>query len=166
MTKKSDNEQIEVTGWFQPHRAVVWDGYVTDPLTGETAKEPSLTKQAHKDECDINNIVKAFNATGVLNHLKTAEQAGVFTDLPDPFSYQDALNLTIQAQHSFSQLPSDIRARFGNDPAQFLAFTGDPANAQELINMGLATERPSPTPTAAPTPLNTESVSNPPPKAD
>lgn len=149
------DKHVEYIGWFQPHTPVNWDGYVTDPLTGETKKEPSMTKQAHKDECDINNIVKRFMQTGVIDHLKTAEQAGVFADLPDPFSYQDALNLTIAAQRSFDTLPSDIRARFGNDPAQFLAFTGDPANQAELITMGLATDnRPPSTPPVTTPPLN------------
>lgn len=42
--------------------------------------EESLTLQAHKDECDVNNIVARFNATRVLPHLRTD---GIYEDVSE-----------------------------------------------------------------------------------
>ena len=59
---------------------------------------------------------------------------GDFTAAPN---YQESLNLMIEARESFMQLPAKIRSRFQNDPGQFVDFTSDPANSEELRKMGL-----------------------------
>jgi len=96
---------------------------------------PSRTKQASKDECDVNNIVKKYTQSGVLTHVRMSQpQYGDFTQVAD---YQTALNAVMQAQETFSQLPPKIRARFGNDPGQFLEFMEDPKNDAESRHLGL-----------------------------
>lgn len=100
--------------------------------------DPSLTKQAMKDECDINKIVARFTKSGVLPDLKDNPMYG---DFSDSVSYFDALQLVITAQDQFNGLSADVRARFGNDPAQFLAFAEDPSNQEEMVRLGLATVR-------------------------
>lgn len=100
---------------------------------------PSLTKQAHKDECDINRIVRRYDQTGVWEHVKSFEP--VYASL-EPFDYQESMNKVIAAQEAFDALPSVVRKRFENDPAQFLAFAQDPDNALEMVKMGLAESRP------------------------
>jgi len=66
--------------------------------------------------------------------IKTNPQYGEFADLPD---YQSALELVRHANEQFNALTSRQRERFGNDPERFLAFTGDPANAEEMAKLGL-----------------------------
>lgn len=147
MSKKPFNFVPDVVGWYQPHIAVDWDGLVPDPKTGELVKEPSMTKQSFKEECDINNIVKRFEATGIIDHLNNRAREGMYVDLPDALDFQASLNLVAQAEAAFNSLSADLRARFDNNPEAFLAFTGDPANQEEMIALGLAVDtRPPPKP--------------------
>ena len=97
---------------------------------------PSLTKQVYAAECDINNIMRKYERTGLLQHVNQYEgQYGDFTETPA--SYHEAMNIVVAADEMFQTVPSQIRARFGNDPGAFLAFVDDPANEQEMRNLGL-----------------------------
>lgn len=98
--------------------------------------KPSMTKQSFKNECDINSIMRKWKVTGVLPHAR--DVAGQYGDFSDIMDYQTALNAVISANDNFMSLPAKLRARFYNDPAQFLKFCDDPANAGELIALGLA----------------------------
>lgn len=103
---------------------------------------PSKTKQAFKDECDINNIVKKLDQGIPLNDLiKQNPQYGDFSDVP---TYQESLNRVIFANEQFAALPSAVRDRFHNEPSEFLEFASNPENLPELVKMGLAVERPVP----------------------
>lgn len=130
---------MAILGWYRPHEAVNWTGEVYDVKTKKMVKEPSMTKQEFKDECDVNNIIKEFSVTGMAQHL--SQRPELFEDLPQPFELQDALNMAAQAQASFMAVPAKIRAQFENDPVAFMAFVHDPANQQQLIEWGLAKER-------------------------
>lgn len=99
----------------------------------------SRTKQSFKDECDVNLVMKRFERTGVLDHLNEFQgQYGDFTDVPQ--SYHEAVNQVMAAQDMFMTVPPRIRAMFENDPGQFLAFVQDPANLEEMVQLGLATQ--------------------------
>ena len=37
----------------------------------------------------------------------------------------------------FEELPSKTRAKFNNDPGEFIKFVNNPMNAQEIYDMGL-----------------------------
>lgn len=146
-----------VHGFYRPHKRVSEDGAIIDPRTGELTYPPTMTKQAHRDECDINNILKQYRLTGIVRHISAKAAQGAYQDLPDPMEFQDALHMVMRAEESFETLPSSVRARFGNDPTAFLEFTSNPANAAELVELGLATrspdqEPPPPGPGAAPAP--------------
>lgn len=96
---------------------------------------PSLTHQSFKDECDIGNIMKRYLRTGVLTHLTSLQaRYGDLSNLPD---YHTALNTVIQAQDSFDALPAVIRARFFNDPGQFMDFVSNPENRDEMVKLGM-----------------------------
>jgi len=97
----------------------------------------SRTKQSFKEECNINNIMKRYEKTGVVNHL--AETQGNYGSYIDAPSYHAAMSQICRANEMFGLLPSKVRYRFDNDPARFLAFVHDPENAAELVEMGLAT---------------------------
>lgn len=96
----------------------------------------SMTKQSFKRECDINVLLAKYRKTGFIDHL--AKHSGDYADLPAGQSYHDAMNLVLDAQESFMQLPSEIRNMFKNNPAEFLDFVDDPANAEKLVELGLA----------------------------
>lgn len=96
---------------------------------------PTLTKQSFKDECDVNNIMKKFEKTGLLTH--TTKYQGKYADFTKVTDYQSALNTVIEANDAFDSLPSKLRARFANDPAEFLAFVENPNNREEAKKLGL-----------------------------
>lgn len=118
-------------------------------------EDPSLTHQSFKAECDIRNIMKRYKKTGVLTHLTSmTPQYFDASVVPD---YQESLNLVIQAQESFDSLPSEWRKRFNNDPAQFLAFTSDESNLNEMVKLGMI----NPLPKEAEKPLEEGSANSP-----
>lgn len=98
--------------------------------------QPSLAKQAFKKECDINAIMSRYEKSGLIAHVNRYQgDYGDFTDKPE---YQEALNKVISAQEMFMTLPAKVRARFGNDPGEFLAFVEDEKNVPEMVKLGLA----------------------------
>ena len=101
------------------------------PLTGF---EPTRTKQSEAKATNINNIIKQYEKTGV---LPTIGRDAVFMDVSAAPDYMTALNLITQADAMFMQLPAELRARFDNEPAQFLDWTSDPANRDEMRELGL-----------------------------
>lgn len=97
--------------------------------------EISMTKQSFAKECDINSIMAKYQKTGLIDHVNKYEgRYGDFTNVSD---YQTSLNAVMAAQDEFLSLPSSLRARFANDPAQFLHFVHDENNREEAINLGL-----------------------------
>lgn len=128
-----------VVGFYIPgDRSSDFDGM--DPQTGEFP--PSMTKQEFVEECDINNIIRAFSLTRQITHINAQAAQGAFLDLPDAPDFQAGLNDVIRAQQAFAALPSMVRNRFENDPGQFLAFMDDPANNAEIVQLGLGTSVP------------------------
>lgn len=97
------------------------------------------TKQAHKDECDVNKIVKRFEKTGVLAH--TAATQAAYGDF-SPIEYRDAVEIVMKADNAFYELPARVRARFGNDPQAFLEACENPAMRDELEALGLLDKAP------------------------
>lgn len=98
------------------------------------AENSGRTQQHFKDECDVNNIMKKYEKTGVLPQL---QGTGLYGDYSDPVDFQEALNTVNQATEQFENLPAKVRERFDNDPRKFLEFTGDARNREELGEMGL-----------------------------
>lgn len=102
--------------------------------------EPTLTKQSFKDECDINNILKKYKKTGLIEHVN--KYKGEYGDYIDAPTYQDAQNRIIEAQDMFMSLPAEIRDKFMNDAAYFLEFVHDPKNETAMVELGLAKPKP------------------------
>lgn len=94
----------------------------------------SRTVQSAAKECDINTIVKRFHLTGQLPQGLAVPK---YQDFDGVFDFQSAMNVVRQAAESFMKLPADIRARFHNDPQEFLEFHSKPENAQEVKEMGV-----------------------------
>lgn len=94
-----------------------------------------ITKQSHKAECDIHNILKQYQRTGIITHVQNARPT--YTDLPSDMDYQNALNTMIAAEAAFNDLPARVRANWNNDPAAFLAAFSDPDQEAKLRDYGL-----------------------------
>lgn len=140
-----------VTGWYLPgDRRDDFRNEKVHPITGEVTTPPSMTKQEFVSESDINNIIREYSITGQINHIAAKAAQGAYLDLPPPTDFQESLNLVMRAEEAFATLPSQVRNRFENDPAQFLAFCEDPANKDELVKMGLAKASPPPPPAPPP----------------
>jgi len=97
----------------------------------------SRTKQAHAEQADINYIMAKYRKTGLLEHSRKHSNNYGFATSDD---FHTSMNIITQANEMFQDLPSDIRANFYNDPAQFLDFVSDSENAEEMAAMGLLTQ--------------------------
>lgn len=92
-------------------------------------------KQSFRDECNINILMASYRRTGVLTHLaRGLPSYGDFTSSGD---YHAACTQVLEAQTAFSELPSEIRTRFDNNPQKLLEFLEDPANREEGEQLGL-----------------------------
>lgn len=98
--------------------------------------EKTLTIQSEKQNCCINNIMSKYRKTGLIDHIRNTE--GRYENVADAPTFQEAMNTVAEATESFDLLPSEIRARFHNDTAEFLAFVKDETNTDELVKLGLA----------------------------
>ena len=99
---------------------------------------PSKTEQAHKDQYDLNRLLRQYTRTGV---LATADQVrnvfyGDFSEIGDNFDAQIKIK---NAERHFMELPSEVRAHFKNSPENFLkAFQDDSeGNISKLVELGL-----------------------------
>lgn len=133
------------TGFHRKHERVQSDNLMLDLRTGELVEMPSMTKQSFVEQCDINNILKQFRTTGMVQHMRANADQGRYEDLPDSVDFQESMALVMDAQNAFASLPSKVRSRFDNDPAKFLEFMSDPRNQDEVYELGLA-KRPVPPP--------------------
>lgn len=125
-----------------------------DCSTGKTR-----TKQAFKNECDINRIMRKYTKTGVISQDSINRRQAIFTDVTEALDYQESANYILQADKAFMDLPANIRTRFGNDPGELLTFLQDNKNQAEAVTLGIipkpeqvaAAAVPPLTPTEAPT---------------
>lgn len=136
-------KEVQLYSFYRPHDRYYSD---IDPQTGEVVDKVSMTKQEFQQECDINNIIKAFQPHTMHALLQHYVAAGRFEDLPDSMDYQQSVNILMEAEKAFQDIPSRVRDRFGNDPARFLAFMADPANEKEARDLGLLKPQAPPTP--------------------
>lgn len=116
---------------------------VVDAATGEViafyeqrfeSGEPSLAQQQFVEECDINNIIAKYKVSGLVPGSANQPMYGDFSALP---SYQEAMDSINRGNEIFGSLSAEVRARFENDPAQFLEWAKDPANVEDLRKWNL-----------------------------
>jgi len=132
---------------------------VSDTASVIDVYPPSLTQQSQAEEADINTIVRRFGLTG---HMPQSVRAPTWGDFDGVWDYRTALEAISEANNAFMEYPAAVRARFENDPAQFVDFCSDPANLGEMASLGLAIPRQ--TSSQAPTaPIGGSSISGQPP---
>ncbi len=109
----------------------------------------SRTKQSFKEETDINSIMARFQKTGMIEFINKHEpQYGDVTAI----DFQTAMQSVATGREMFADLPSKVRDRFNNDPAELLEFLDNPENRDEAILLGLAKPKPTDEPKIPDTP--------------
>ena len=84
------------------------------PLTGF---EQTKTEQSHKDQTDMNYILKDYARTGIIKHAH--ENKGQYDDV-SAVDFQTAQNIVADAKSMFESLPALTRKEFGQDVGRFL----------------------------------------------
>lgn len=116
------------------HEVVIRTAYGGPYRMPQAFEGEDRTKQSFKDECDINVIMRRYQQTGELEHVR--ENAGRFFDASG-YDFQAAQNFIADATSMFHAIPAEIRyEKFGNDPARLLDFVNNEANAAESVAMG------------------------------
>ncbi len=113
-------------------------------------------KQAFKDECNINKIMARYQKTGVVDHVNTHQPSYGYVPA---IQFREALELVAQSREEFAELPSEIRKRFDNNPADFLTFCENADNRSEMALLGLLAE--PETPAESPSPQSSDSATAP-----
>lgn len=105
--------------------------------------------QSERDQADVNKIVQRFATTGV---LPPGSGPGMYADVSRMSDYREALEMVREADRTFMTLPAGTRAKFNNDPAEFLDFVAN-ADEAEMVDKGLLVRRdPVVDPAPAPVP--------------
>jgi phage internal scaffolding protein len=100
----------------------------------KTGKNIYTTEQHHKDKCDINKIIKKYDKTGVITHVTKFEAK--FGDMTG-MDFKTMQDKVAKAKSMFEAMPSEIRNRFDNNPADLLSFMENPDNRDKAIELGL-----------------------------
>jgi len=102
--------------------------------------QPSLTRQSFKDECDVNQIVKRYTETGMINHIpRTTPKYG---DAPEGDFLEAAIvNADIASQIEAGTLDMDAIA---SEPEAELPLEAEPEKVEE------ASQEPSGDPSSTP----------------
>jgi len=106
----------------------------------DTSVLPDRAKQSMKDQCDINFIMGRYLKSGNVDWL--AKHAPSYGDI-EPIDFHQAMGIVAKAKEAFADLPSDVRKRFSQSPADFLAFCQDAGNMDEARRLGLVPAAPA-----------------------
>lgn len=90
------------------------------------------TKQAFKEQCDINKILKKAQKVGSLSHFE--KHGAYYGDFAD-FDFEEAQFALARATSMFEELPSQVRKDFGNNPGKFFEFVNAPENAGKIRDL-------------------------------
>lgn len=129
----------------------IFDTY--EEKQGIIFKEPTMTVQSEKDNCDINVIMNRYATCGTPLPYRTDVVQPVYADVSELGDYMENYQRCKQAEEMFNNLPSALRKELDNNPANLLPFIQDEKNKERCYEYGLlnkpAVEAPQ-TPVVAP----------------
>lgn len=129
----------------------IFDTY--EEKQGIIFKEPTMTVQSEKDNCDINVIMNRYATCGTPLPYRTDGVQPVYADVSELGDYMENYQRCKQAEEMFNNLPSALRKELDNNPANLLPFIQDEKNKERCYEYGLlnkpAVEAPQ-TPVVAP----------------
>lgn len=98
------------------------DGKIELVQKGQTCIYDEI--QSYKDSVDVNRIIQRY-ANGDISALNA--RAAQFMDASNlPETYAEMLQVAIDAENFFSELPSDVKKAFDNNYYKFIASIGSP----------------------------------------
>lgn len=115
--------------------------------------KPKMTDQSDAKAADINHIMKVYQKTGVLPHVKA--KVARFVDNTNIPSLEEAHNIILEAKDAFMELPSNIRKMMDNDATKLVDFVNNPENHAILQEYGIL-EKPADVVQDAPAPAPDE----------
>lgn len=117
--------------------------HIRNRVNVDCSEDKILVEQSHKEEVDINNIVRRHGID--LLQKVAALQQPQWDEVPGN-DFQESMLIITKAQQTFEKLPSKIRKQFNNNPGEFLDYVQNPDNQDGLVDLGLATRKPVETP--------------------
>lgn len=100
-------------------------------------KEPTMTIQSEKDNCDINVIMNRYATCGTPLPYRADGVQPVYADVSELGDYMQNYQRCKQAEEMFNALPSALRKELDNNPANLLAFIQNEANRERCVEYGL-----------------------------
>ena len=113
----------------------IFDTY--EEKQGIIFKEPTMTIQSEKDNCDINIIMNRYATCGTPLPVRSDGVEPMFADVSELGDYMENFNRCKQAEEMFNALPSALRKELDNNPANLLPFIQDEKNKERCYEYGL-----------------------------
>lgn len=113
----------------------IFDTY--EEKQGIIFKEPTMTIQSEKDNCDINVIMNRYATCGTPLPYRTDGVEPVYADVSELGDYMENYQRCKQAEEMFNSLPSALRKELDNNPANLLPFIQDEKNKERCYEYGL-----------------------------
>lgn len=113
----------------------IFDTY--EEKQGIIFKEPTMTIQSEKDNCDINVIMNRYATCGTPLPYRTDGVQPVYADVSELGDYMENFQRCKQAEEMFNALPSALRKELDNNPANLIPFIQDKKNESRCIEYGL-----------------------------
>lgn len=71
-----------------------------------------LTEQSHKNECDINLIIKRYHKSG---QLPVGQKQPLYADVHNDPGFQGAMDIVARGKTEFAKLPFPIQVKYKHD---------------------------------------------------
>jgi len=107
-------------------------------LVADYTRDKVRTQQHFKRECDINQILQRMHKNGgLVSPSDLTMRQAFYADVSSIGDFAEMTRQVDDARVAFMTMPSKVRARFNNDPAELLQFVRDPNNRDEAIELGM-----------------------------
>lgn len=100
----------------------------------------SKTQQSFKKSCDIGAKIRKYSRTGMWGNNVPTESLK-FGDFSNGIDFLTAQNKVARARQIFESLPSKVRMKFNNNPANLLDFVKDEKNIFVASELGLVSKK-------------------------
>lgn len=91
----------------------------------------SLADKQYKDECSVEGIIRRYGV------LPKPESKPLGVDVSEYGDFHVCMDKVQTGIDEFMSMPSNLRARFGNDPRAFYDWIHNPSNVSEAVKLGL-----------------------------
>jgi hypothetical protein len=108
------------------------------PKLDELGNKIYVTQQDCKDSTDINMIIKRYPVRVI--RAQMAMHEAKFADVTG-FDYQKAQNLIQESKMNFMKLDPDVRAKFNNNPGEYLEYLARPEPVKDMVDDKIKTPK-------------------------